>query len=131
MLWGNDEGADIGTIIGAQTWSEAELDEAIEEAEAEGYPPETIEALKEHRDEMIEYQTVNDIQPLTDDPDVDPSDVGGENVVSNVGNALNDPNVSVTSALPNGVLLLVAVVGLGGALWLLRPVLTVGAEVVA
>jgi len=131
MLWGNDGGTDIGSIIGAQTWSEEELDEAIAEAEADGYPPETIEALKEHRDEMIEYQEENDIDPVTDDPDVDAWDVGGDNAVSNWENTLNDSNVSVVGALPNSVLLLVAIVGLGGALWLLRPAFTVGAEVVA
>ena len=131
MLWGDDEGDDIGTVIGASTWSEEDLNEAIATAEEQGYPQETIEELKEHRDEMIDYQTVNDIDPITDDPNVDPGDIGGESVITDVSNALNDPNASVVGALPNSVVLLVAVVGVGGALWLLRPVLTVGAEVVA
>ncbi|WP_418283914.1 hypothetical protein [Halorubrum sp. DTA46] len=130
-MWGSDDGTDIGSVLGASMWSEDDLDEAIETAEEEGYPPETIEMLKEERDEMMEYQAENDIQPLTDDPDVDPGDVGGETWISDVGDALNDRNVPMYQILPTWTWLLVGAVGVGAALWLLRPVLTIGSEVVA
>ena len=132
-LFGDDGGGDdIGTIIGAEMWDTDDLDGAIAEAEADGYPPEVIAELKQYRNEVEGYQYEHDIDIVwTDDPDVDAGDVGDpSNLAGNSDlGALFKPGA--TAVLPDWMVFAAYAFGIGAVLWLLRPVFTVAGGVVS